>query len=70
VRVRAAQPLARPGLSFALGGFEAPVPFGRRPVVVRACNVLRQYAEDEVEAAWDRVRQRLAPKRAARGRDV
>jgi hypothetical protein len=60
-RVLAAQPLARPGLSFALGGFELPLPDGRRPAVVRAFNVLRQYAEEEVDAAWDRVRQRLSP---------
>ena len=31
---------ALPGLSFALGGFELPVP--RRPQLVRAFNVLRQ----------------------------
>jgi hypothetical protein len=30
-------------------------------VVVRAFNVLRQYAEGEVDAAWDTVRGRLAP---------
>jgi len=60
-RVRAALPLARPGLSFVLGGFEAPVPGGGRPVVVRAFNVLRQYPEDAVPAAWDAVRARLAP---------
>jgi hypothetical protein len=60
-RVRAAQSLARPGLAFALGGFEVPLPDGRRPVVVRAFNVLRQYAEGDVAAAWDLVRGRLAP---------
>lgn len=60
-RVRAAQPLARAGLTFALGGFEVPLPDGRRPVVVRALNVLRQYAEAEVAPAWARVRDRLAP---------
>jgi hypothetical protein len=60
-RVRAAQPLARPGLTFALGGFEVPLPGGARPVVVRAFNVLRQYEEAEVAGAWDAVRSRLAP---------
>ncbi len=60
-RVRAARPLARVGLSFALGGFEVPLPGGRRPVVVRAFNVLRQYAEGEVGPAWDLMRSRLAP---------
>ncbi len=59
-RVAAAQPLAAPGLSFALGGFELPLPGGRRPVVVRAFNVLRQYEEHEVVPAWATVRERLA----------
>jgi hypothetical protein len=58
-RVRAAQPLTRAGLSFTLGGFEVPLPDGRRPTVVRAFNVLRQYAEGEVGRAWDLVRSRL-----------
>ncbi|GAB1694660.1 class I SAM-dependent methyltransferase [Krasilnikovia sp. M28-CT-15] len=49
-RVAAAQPVADPpGLEFRRGGFELA---GLRPVVVRAFNVLRQYAEDEVAAAW------------------
>ena len=60
-RVRAAAPLAGPGLSFAVGGFEVPLPGGVRPVVVRALNVLRQYPEEAVTAAWDTVRARLAP---------
>ena len=60
-RVRAALPLARPGLSFVVGGFEVPLPSGRRPVVVRALNVLRQYPEEAVEPAWTAVRRRLAP---------
>ncbi|WP_211096879.1 class I SAM-dependent methyltransferase [Arthrobacter echini] len=60
VRVAAAEPLARPGLSFRQGGFELPLE-GRRPVVVRAFNVLRQYGEDEYEAHWEQVRERLAP---------
>lgn len=59
-RVRAALPLERPGLRFVQGGFEMPLG-GRRPVIVRAFNVLRQYAEDEYAAHWDRVRERLAP---------
>ncbi|GIE97843.1 class I SAM-dependent methyltransferase [Paractinoplanes rishiriensis] len=50
VRVTAAQPYADPPhLEFRRGGFELG---GLRPVVVRAANVLRQYAEDEVAAAW------------------
>lgn len=48
-----------PGLSFAHGGFELPVP--RPPVLVRAFNVLRQYPEERVDSAWDRLRSGLAP---------
>ncbi|MFZ0158411.1 MAG: class I SAM-dependent methyltransferase, partial [Kineosporiaceae bacterium] len=60
-RVAAAAALAGDGLSFGLGGFEVPLPHGRRPVVVRALNVLRQYDQSEVAAAWAAVRERLAP---------
>jgi hypothetical protein len=60
-RVRAALPLAGPGLAFVVGGFELPLPGGARPVVVRAFNVLRQYPEDAVRPAWSAVRARLAP---------
>lgn len=60
-RVRAALGLQRPGLSFVTGGFELPVPDGRRPVLVRAFNVLRQYPEADVAPAWALLRGRLAP---------
>jgi hypothetical protein len=60
-RVAAGKPLERDGLSFWLGGFEIPLEAGARPLVVRAFNVLRQYAEDEVPAAWALVQERLAP---------
>ena len=33
----------------------------RRPVLVRAFNVLRQYQEERVDAAWSRLRAGLAP---------
>ncbi|MBW6432995.1 class I SAM-dependent methyltransferase [Actinoplanes hulinensis] len=50
VRVSDAQPFADPPwLAFRRGGFELA---GLAPVVVRAFNVLRQYSEDEVAAAW------------------
>jgi hypothetical protein len=50
VRVADAQQSADPPrLEFRRGGFELA---GLRPVVVRAFNVLRQYAEDEVVDAW------------------
>ncbi|GAB3582079.1 class I SAM-dependent methyltransferase [Calidifontibacter terrae] len=58
-RVRAAQPLAGDGLEFRLGGFEVPV--AGSATVVRAFNVLRQYDENQVPAAWDQVVGRLAP---------
>lgn len=48
-------------VSFELGGFEVPVAGGRRPAVIRAMNVLRQYAEPEVDGAWRRMCERLAP---------
>lgn len=49
-RVAFAQPEASPPwLEFRRGGFELA---GTRPVLVRAFNVLRQYAEDEVAGAW------------------
>jgi len=60
-RVEAARDLADERLRFVLGGFEVPVPGGGRPVVVRAFNVLRQYDESAVPAAWETVRERLAP---------
>lgn len=52
-----------PRVNFTLGGFEVPVPAGSggAPVVVRALNVLRQYAEDDVPGAWGRMVARLAP---------
>jgi hypothetical protein len=50
VRVAAALAYADPpALDFRRGGFELA---GLRPVVVRAFNVLRQYAEPAVGAAW------------------
>ncbi|MBG6183327.1 hypothetical protein IWX65_001278 [Arthrobacter sp. CAN_A214] len=60
LRVQAALPLSRDRLSFRQGGFELPLA-GRRPVFVRAFNVLRQYGEDEYEAHWEQVQGALAP---------
>jgi hypothetical protein len=57
-RVAAALPYARPGLAFVRGGFNLPLD-GRRPVVVRAMNVLRQYPVAEALAAWDLLRGQL-----------
>ena len=60
-RVRKASLSARPGVSFRVGGFEVPLDDGRRPVVVRASNVLRQYDEADVPGAWQLVTARLQP---------
>jgi hypothetical protein len=60
-RVAAAAPLARPGVQFRRGGFEVPLPDGR-PVVVRAANVMRQYDEAAVPAAWQSMAARLDPR--------
>jgi hypothetical protein len=58
-RVAAAAPAADPpGLTFARGGFELA---GLRPALVRAFNVLRQYDEHEVAAAWRTMTTTLAP---------
>jgi hypothetical protein len=58
-RVAAAAAAADPPrLAFRRGGFELA---GTRPVLVRAFNVLRQYEEAEVAAAWTAMRERLAP---------
>ncbi len=58
-RVDAARPHARPpALDFARGGFELA---GRRPQLVRALNVLRQYTERDAAQAWEQLTARLAP---------
>ncbi|HTL40333.1 MAG TPA: class I SAM-dependent methyltransferase [Pseudolysinimonas sp.] len=58
-RVLIAQAAARDGVTFRLGGFE--IPTERRPAVIRALNVLRQYDETEVADAWATMRARLQP---------
>ena len=60
-RVTHAALSARPGVRFALGGFEVPLPGGRSATVIRAFNVLRQYDEAEVLAAWRLMVSRLEP---------
>ncbi|MCK9917487.1 MULTISPECIES: class I SAM-dependent methyltransferase [Microbacterium] len=47
-------------VSFARGGFEARAP--RPPAVIRAFNVLRQYDEADVAAAWSLMASRLDPR--------
>ncbi|KQX07810.1 MULTISPECIES: hypothetical protein [unclassified Leifsonia] len=48
-------------VSFGLGGFEVPLPGRRRPAVIRAFNVLRQYDESHVSDAWELMTSRLQP---------
>ncbi len=58
-RVAAARPLAEPPwLDFRQGGFELA---GTAPIVVRAFNVLRQYAEEDVAGAWKLILGQVAP---------
>jgi hypothetical protein len=58
-RVAAAAPAADPpSLDFRRGGFELA---GTRPIVLRAFNVLRQYAEPDAAAAWQTMLAGLAP---------
>ena len=61
VRVAEAAASPRDGVAFAFGGFEIPTPGGVPVDVIRAMNVLRQYGEDEVAAAWQVMAGRLAP---------
>ena len=61
VRAGATPFAAEARVSFERGGFEVPVPGGRRPAVIRAMNVLRQYDEAEVWGAWKTMAARLAP---------
>ncbi|WP_380165262.1 class I SAM-dependent methyltransferase [Jannaschia sp. R86511] len=60
-RVLAARPLTGPGLWFAHGGFDLAPLQGRRAVLVRAFNVLRQYDEHEVAPVWAQLTGSLAP---------
>jgi hypothetical protein len=57
-RVLAAQPFARTGLEFVRGGFNLPIGV-RRPVVIRAMNVLRQYPPEAALDAWRDLRGQL-----------
>lgn len=57
-RVQAARAARDDTVEFALGGFELA---GRRPVLVRAFNVLRQYPVESVPDAWATMQRQLAP---------
>jgi hypothetical protein len=57
-RVAAARAAGDDTVEFALGGFELA---GRRPTLVRAFNVLRQYPVDSVAEAWSTMQRQLVP---------
>ena len=59
-RVSQASAVEQPGLSFRYGGFEVPLPDSRKPIAIRAFNVLRQYDESEVTKSWEIMTKRLA----------
>jgi hypothetical protein len=60
-RVARGKEVERDGLTFLLGGFETPLPEGIASAdVIRAFNVLRQYDEEEVPAAWALMQSRLS----------
>ena len=60
-RVAKGLEIAEPGLDFLLGGFETPLPAGVESAqVIRAFNVLRQYDERDVAAAWQLMLSRLS----------
>lgn len=58
-RVAAAKPFETENVTFMHGGFE--IPTNRKPDIVRAFNVLRQYDEPEVAGIWTAICARLAP---------
>jgi hypothetical protein len=60
-RVERAIPFETENLLFGLGGFEVPLPknLSAKVTVIRAMNVLRQYDEAEVKAAWVLMQSRL-----------
>ena len=60
-RVERGLAIAEPGLDFAHGGFETPLPNGlTEATIIRAFNVLRQYEESDVAAAWALMQSRLS----------
>ena len=62
-RVERGLAVANENLHFTHGGFETPLPanIGKQADVIRAFNVLRQYDESEVAAAWAQMQSRLSP---------
>ena len=62
-RVQRGIAVATDHLHFTHGGFETPLPKGlaEYATIIRAFNVLRQYDESEVAAAWRTMQTRLSP---------
>jgi hypothetical protein len=60
-RVEAALPFADHNTFFRLGGFNLPLMEGERIRLIRAFNVLRQYEERDVPAAYERLAQYVVP---------
>lgn len=60
-RVQVALPYASDLTQFRLGGFNLPLRPGEHARVIRAFNVLRQYDEDDVLAAWQTMGRALLP---------
>ena len=62
-RVERGLAVATSNLHFTHGGFETPLPkeVGNSADVIRAFNVLRQYDESEVPAAWAQMQAKLSP---------
>jgi hypothetical protein len=61
-RVERGLAVAHEHLHFTHGGFETPLPPGLedKADIIRAFNVLRQYEESEVSAAWSQMQSRLS----------
>lgn len=61
-RVERGLAVATENLHFTHGGFETPLPskIGDSATIIRAFNVLRQYDESEVAAAWALMQSRLS----------
>ncbi len=60
-RVAAALPFADEKTFFRLGGFNLPLLPGERVRLIRAFNVLRQYEEEDVSPAYERLAERVLP---------
>ena len=59
--VAQAQSAAQSGLTFVHGSFEIPTADSRKPIAIRAANVLQHYDESDVQRAWATMSARLAP---------